>query len=343
MTLPRTLRSLAPLRLRRKPVPTIPLRLTPEDREYLSRRYDARVPLPPGAEDYLRLDNPRLVELREAYAALDSPAAQHSQWRPDNVSGFLDLRYFRGDSMIQWHYRELPRATRLKLFLYLAYLEQLDDQELLSRLREDGAFGCWTYEYPGHPRVSRDLLDSVGELLFLQRQFSLLERSGLRVLDIGAGYGRLAERMVSAAKLADYCCVDAVPESTFLCEYYLRYRRLMPPARVVPLNEIDDLVPGSFDLAVNIHSFSECTEAAVSWWLELLVRLGVPTLFLIPNEPEGFLSRETDNSRRDLMPVLARAGYELEARVPVIGDAAVRQQLRIEDRFHLFRQRSTSR
>ena len=309
---------------------------TDEDRRYLSVRYDDRVPLPGGAEAHLRPDSPRLLELRAAYAALRVPAVEHSQWRPDNVAGYLDLQYFRGDSMIQWNYRELPRATRLKLFAYLNYLEEDDGEQFLRTLTEDGLFGCWTYEFPGRPRVSRDLLDSVNELHFLNRQLSLQERDSLRVLDIGAGYGRLAHRMaVAIPSLTDYCCVDAVPESTFLCEYYLRFRGCAPTARTVGLHELDRLQPGSFDLAVNVHSFSECTEAAVRWWLERLRELEVPLLFVVPNEPDGFLSREVDG-RRDLMPVLEAAGYRLGVREPVIADPAVREMVRIRDRFHLF-------
>src|SRR5947209_12675711 len=171
---------------------------------------------------------------------LDIPAAEHSLWAPGNVRDHLELRYFRGESMIQWHYRELPRATRLKLFAYLTYLEAQDEAGLLNVIAEDGQFGCWTYDYPGHPTISRDLLDSVGELLFLDRHLSIRSSTELRVLDVGAGYGRLAHRMTEAAPgLADYCCLDAVPESTFLSEYYLAWRGCVPPARVVPLHELD--------------------------------------------------------------------------------------------------------
>jgi hypothetical protein len=62
----------------------------------------------------------------------------------------------------------------------------------------------------------------------------------------------------------------------------------------------------------------------------------VPNLFVIPNEPEGMLSIEPDGSRRDLLPVLADAGYRLTAREPVIADEAVREILRLHDHFHLF-------
>lgn len=314
----------------------LPFEFTEEDRRYLSVRYDDRVPLPAGAEEYLRPDNPRLQDLRRLYASLRVPAVEHSQWQPANVEGYLDLRYFRGDSMIQWHYRELPRSTRLKMFIYLSYLTERDGGAFLAKLSEDGMFGCWTYDFCDRPRVSRDLLDSLSELLFLNRHLSLLDRPSLRVLDIGAGYGRLAHRMAAAVpSLTDYCCVDAVPESTFLSEYYLRFRECDPPARVVPLHELDSLRPGEFDLAINVHSFSECTYAAVEWWMHRLRDLRVPLLFAIPNEPEGFLSREV-SGRRNLMTAIEEAGYQLQVREPVISDPQVRQMIRIRDRFMLF-------
>ena len=128
------------------------------------------VPLPAGAAEFAERRQPASGGLRRAYAALDLPSVQHSQWGPGNVDGSLDLRYFRGESMITWHYRELPRATRLKLFIYLSYIQERDERGLLERLQEDGLFGCWTYEFPGRPMISRDLLESVNELLFLQRR-----------------------------------------------------------------------------------------------------------------------------------------------------------------------------
>ena len=46
------------------------------------------------------------------------------------------------------------------------------------------------------------------------------------------------------------------------------HRGCAPPARVVALDEVGEgLEPGAFDLAVNIHSFPECTYAAVEWWM----------------------------------------------------------------------------
>jgi SAM-dependent methyltransferase len=314
------------------------LEITDEDRRWLSAKYDDRVPLPEGAERELSEDSPRLRELREAYAALDLPVGDRSRWREEAVESFLDLGYFRGDTLITWHYRELPRITRLKYFLHTLYVGGRDELGLLSRLEEDGAFGCWTFDYPGYGRVSRDLLQSVNELSFLERRLGLSRRPGISVLDVGAGYGRLAHRMTEAfGNVEDYCCVDAIPESTFLCEYYLRYRGAVPPARVVSLDRIDaELAPGHFDLAVAIHIFSECTLAAIEWWVARLRALGVPRLLVVPREPTELLSVEHDWTRRDYAPVLERAGYRLEVREPVVDDPAFAQQLELEDHFHLF-------
>jgi SAM-dependent methyltransferase len=329
-------------RLRPAPEPDPILELiaiSDEDRRYLTTLHDETTPLPADAERELTPDNPRLLELREAYAASGlPPATAASRWSAEAVESFLDLRWFRGESLITWHYRELPRVSELKFFVLLEHVRQKDRLGLLDRLREDGAFGCWTFEYPGHGRVSRDLLESINELSFLDRELGVSGRESFSVLDVGAGYGRLAHRFAEAfPQLADYCCVDAIAESSFVCEYYLRHRGVAPPARVVGLHEVESaLEPGSFDLAVNIHSFSECPYAAVAWWIEQLARLEVPRLLIVPNHPTELLTLEADGSHRDFAPALREAGYELRAREPVLDDPAVRSLVGVEDQFHLF-------
>jgi SAM-dependent methyltransferase len=326
-------------RLRKRRVEPHPdlVRLTPEDRRFLTSLYDDSVPLPPGAERELNERNRRLQGLRAAYAKCAVPALQASRWSETAVRSFLDLRYFRGETLITWHYRELPRITKLKYYLFLRYIEDRDGDGLLRSLDEDGAFGCWTYSYPGYGQVSRDLLESINEIRFIERELGVSERGRLSVLDIGAGYGRLAHRMTEAfPQVDDYCCVDAVPEATFVCEHYLRHRGC-DRARVVGLHEVEStLTTGDFDLAVNIHSFPEMPHAAVEWWVRQLERLEVPHLLVIPNEPTDLLTLERDGTRRNFWPLIERAGYNLVRREPVIADSAVRELLQLHDQFHLF-------
>lgn len=280
---------------------------------------DTTAPLPEGAAQWLRDDNPRLLELRRRYGSLDLPVTQASRWSAERVASFLDLARFRGDSLIMWHYREDPDATQRRYEQLFAHAVAHDGLGLLARLHEDGSFGCWTFDVGGR-RVSRDLLDSVIELNFLERHLGLSGRDRLAVLDIGAGYGRLAHRATEGlGNVGAWCCADAVPESAFVCEYHLAFRGITPPARIVEPGDVAGLQPGSFDLAVNVHSFSEMPLAAVEWWIGELARLEVPALFLVPNEADALLSLEPGGERRDLEPVLAGAGYAVavEERAPV--------------------------
>ncbi len=310
--------------------------------EQLTDRYthdlhDAAVALPDGAAEELRSDSPRLTELCATYRELGWPVGGATRWKGDSLNSWLDLRYFRGDNAYIWHYRETLQVSRLKYFVFLRYVQGRDTRSLIEMLGEDGAFGCWNYQFAGEAPCSRDLLDSVNELCFLDRRLGLFARPHMRILDIGAGYGRLAHRAAQALPdLADYCCVDAVAESTFLCEYYTRVRGVAPPARVVALPDVPELSVGGFDLAVNVHSFSECDLESIEWWTAQLDRLRVPYLFLVPNEASGFLSTEADGGRWDYLAAIAAAGYRLIAEEPVYDDPAVRELLDVHDRFCLF-------
>lgn len=311
-------------------------RLSTADRAVL-RGYDDRVPLPRDVARQLQPDNPRLLELTRRYAQQRTPMGDHTQWCAELASDVTDLQRFRGDNAYLWQYGRSAELNELRMFVYASYVQQQAGAELWARVREDGAFGCFTFDYTGMPPVSRDLLDSVNELAFLDEHWGITARAALRVVDIGAGYGRLAHRMHEAVPgLERYWCLDAVPRSTFLSEFYLAHRGARS-AVVVPLDEVDSAVPaGSVDLAVNVHSFSEMSRAAMGAWLQWLVAREVPALFLVPNEREQLLSREADGTRRDCTDLLAEAGFRLAASRPTITDAGVRDLLGVHDVFLLY-------
>ncbi|MBW2939735.1 putative sugar O-methyltransferase [Zhongshania aquimaris] len=318
-------------------------RVVAEDRLTRKRMrlaYDPKKPVPISLQQELTSNNPKLTELRKRYDSLDIPASVHSQWG-ERAQGTINtnLAYFRGDSPYVWHYRKGEEITYLKYFIFLKYVESVDSEKLLGILVEDGDFGCWHYEYPDYPMVSRDLLDSILEISFLQRNLDIFSLSSINVLDIGAGYGRFAHRFSSAlASTKNYICVDAIPESTFLCDYYLNYRGLDNTCKAVPLDDVDagELTKYSFDLAVNIHSFSECKLQAVQWWVDKVSALEIPYLFIVPNEEEGFLTNEGDGARKDYLQLIIDAGYSLKKSEFVFGDKAVRDIVGVFDSFYLF-------
>ena len=187
--------------------------------------------------------------------------------------------------------------TPEKYVLTYLYLETIDTLGLLDVLTEDGDYGVFTFptgdtDNNGNERfVSRDLLDSACELLFLERALQISRQPGLKVLDIGAGYGRLAYRAVTALSNIDtYFCIDAIPESTFISSYYLSRKGVVRP-RVVAFDDQQDLVAGTIDLAVNIHSFSECAIEAVDYWVSRCAELKVEYLFIVPDISDGGRSR----------------------------------------------------
>lgn len=290
----------------------------------------------------------RLQDLRTRYAAVDLPVAIHSLWATRNSSrhiadigwGGVDLRNFRGHSAYVWDYGSANyEASRLRYFLFADAVRQKDRLGLLAKMTEDGAFGCTTFEFAGLNRVSRDLLDSVVEINFLDAHLGLMDRDDVRVLDIGAGYGRMAHRMLEVHPgIQTYTCVDAVPESTFLSEFYLKHRGLENRVEVVPLDQLENhLQPNrSYDLAINIHSFSECTYAAIEWWLRRLKDIGVRHLLIVPNDPTRLLSIEADGSHRDYEPLLAQLGFGRMAQEPVFDDSQVQELIGVRDNMFLF-------
>jgi len=283
----------------------------------------APAPLPEGAEAYLSESNPRLLELERRYAAFDKRVTTPLVWRQGYVTP-NDLCYFRGDNAYIWQVRDGAAETNYALTAY--YVKSIDSLGLLGRLEEDGLFGAHAFAALGR-KVSRDLLDSSLEIHFLEHHLGLSARHDLHVLDIGAGYGRLAHRMAHAfPELGSYLCVDAVAPSTFLCEYYLRFRGVADKARAIPLDELERALAGRrIDLAVNIHSFPECTGEAIGWWLDLLRRHEVPRLMLVPNRGKHGGEQLVTNTGVPMEPLLNARGYRLAAKAPKYADPVVQR------------------
>jgi len=224
-----------------------------------------------------------------------------------------DLKYFRGDNAYVYQTRAFSEINYIVTALYV---ESVGASRLLSRLTEDGAFGAHTFDLRGR-KISRDLLDSILEIDFLERHIGFA-RDSLNILDVGAGYGRLAHRVAQAFPHVRYFCTDAIPVSTFLCEYYLRYRGVDDRAKVIPLSDLLGLDGTRIDIAINIHSFSECTPAAIEWWVNWLARHSVEYVFVVPN-----IQGPLTNAREEIGPILEQRGYRLVVEEPKYPDPMI--------------------
>lgn len=205
-------------------------------------------------------------------------------------------------------------------------LSRLISSGLLETLEEDDLFGIHTFRIAGR-LVSRDLLDSIIEIGFLEDHLHVAAFNDLTILDIGAGYGRLAHRAVTALpNIADYLCTDALAVSTFISEYYLRFRKVEDKARAVPLDQIEAVLQrNDVDIAVNIHSFSECAVGAIEWWLRLLEKSRVKYLMIVPDALKngGRLLQTVDG--KDFRGVVEKHGYRLTAKEPKYRDSFVQE------------------
>jgi len=286
--------------------------------------------LPPGAEDVLRPDHPLLADYEKRYAG--HPAAISSQWSQDYIRNSIDMRLFRSNNSYVWQQWDSADPFRFGLATYYTRLH--DRFGLFDRLGEDGLFGAETYDIDG-TTVSRDLLDSIAELTFLEEEVGL-SREGVTILDIGAGYGRLAHRATTAFENVTYLCTDAVPLSTFISGYYLRFRGA-DRATVIPLDEIEGAVADTqIDVAVNIHSFAECPIDAIKWWLDLLSRSTAEHLMIVPNTKDRLLSKERHAPRVDFKPLVGAAGFELVRTQPKYGDSDFMQKHGLHGSFPMF-------
>lgn len=265
--------------------------------------------LPQSAENYLRYQNPRFMELKKSYESFDKSATTPLVW-VDTIIDDKDLLHFRGDNAYVWQIRG-KNTQEASYGLSYYYLKSIDTLGLLDCLDEDRSFGNFVYEMDGR-LVSRDLIDSCLELNFLQRHLHIAEQKDLKILDIGAGYGRLAHRTTASIDaVADYVCTDAVPQSTFLSEYYLKYRQA-DKAKVVALTEIENYLSNNrIDLAVNIHSFSECQPDAIKWWVNQLKKNNIQYLMVVPNAMSHGGTQLLTSNRISFESIITDAGYKL--------------------------------
>jgi len=291
------------------------------------------VALPAGAAEALRPDHPDLADLERRYRTCDPAVTTPALWTEARLSA-ADLLYFRGDNAFVWQDRRRDDNELSAALCYYA-LKADDAEGLLGRLGEDLLFGAHAFAIDGR-LVSRDLLDSAREIQFLIRHAGLGD--GPRtILDIGAGYGRLAWRLEEAlgARVRVFAA-DAYAPSTFVCGHYLAARGAAR-TRAVPLDEVEALLAAEpVDIAANIHSFSEMTADAVAWWVERLARRRVRHLLVVPNEGLTGGARCHLADGADFEPILARFGYRAIVREPRYPDPLIQSYGLDPVHLHLF-------
>jgi len=286
--------------------------------------------VPEETRKYLTQNNPRLKDLQIRYSNFDKRVTDPFVWTDDLVTP-NEMLHFRGEVYV-WQLMGI-NMNPFSYALTTYYIKAIDYLGLLDSLEEDDLFGIHTFNID-NKLVSRDLLDSILEIYFLEKHLNISTFANCNILDIGAGYGRLAHRMLYAfPNIGQYFCTDAIPMSSFLCEYYLWARDLGDRATIVPLDEVEKVLQSEpIDLAINIHSFSECKISAIEWWLSSLAKNKVKYLMIVPNSSELYTNDGTNFGK-----IIDKYNYKLIAKEPKYGDSIVQKYGMSPEDYYLFK------
>jgi putative sugar O-methyltransferase len=163
-----------------------------------------------------------------------------------------------------------PATNGLRYFRFLIYHIGMNlSEKNLARLRRipNREVGTPTTIRCHGEHMCMDYLLAVHELDFLAEHLPL---DGMRLLEIGAGYGRTCHTLMSNHDLASYHIVD-LPNTLALSRAYLT--RVLPPeqrAKVhfTPIDRAPDLfATTTFDLGINIDSMAEMSPRTVRNYL----------------------------------------------------------------------------
>lgn len=231
--------------------------------------------------------------------ALAGDVWRQSKRRPDKLKD-IDFTSFRSDNAFVWQ----TRGTPLSSFVASALWAQFQDrQSLLERVNEEGDFGAECINLNGR-LWSRDVIDSVLEINFLMETIPDFHHLNV-IVDIGAGYGRLLRRLAETTEGPMLFGADGLALSTSICRGYLDHLGLQGRVSTLSLSEVDQFNK-RISLATNVHSFSEMSIEAVSWWLSWLKQQETRYLFVVPNRPGPSL-----NDGTNFEPLLRSHGFSL--------------------------------
>ena len=103
---------------------------------------------------------------------------------------------------------------------------------------------------------------------------------------------------------------------------------------MIPLDEIESNTDiDGIDLAINIHSFSECQLDAINWWVSLIRTKKIQYAFIIPNAVIDTGNVLATNDGEEFSFIFEKFGYKLIAKEPKYRDSVL-QEYGINPTFH---------
>ncbi len=211
--------------------------------------------------NYLSIDNPRLAYWKQLLSNNYSNLAMWGRWQTkveSNISQFAGEAYYLTQGQSEKQYND-----KIKLFdrgINIDPFIKLFDFDKQWGARVVGGF-------------TRASLEALQECLFLKTYLPILPKS---ILDIGCGYGRLLPFLKLTFPESFFIVgTDCVPVSLFLTEYYIQQLKkngILSDIGGLFINEPKNVTKFDleYDLAINIHSWNECSYDEVKRWLDVI-------------------------------------------------------------------------
>jgi len=185
---------------------------------------------------------------------------------------------------------EWKKYTQLLLMLWEIAIRK-DKLKLLNWLEEPMIGNPIQVEYKGH-RVTQDLCNSVIEINAVMEAINFDTEKTLRVAELGAGYGRIANVLLQIIKKIQVVIID-IPPALYVSQWYLsklfanhfvfKYRDFSSYQEIkqefehssvafLSPAQIEYLPEQMFDLFINISSLHEMTNAQIEMWFNHIDR-----------------------------------------------------------------------
>jgi SAM-dependent methyltransferase len=213
--------------------------------------------------------------------------------------------------------KQFSKMTNLMPAWIGATADELQCPDTISKYRRFmehiDLLGLWdvnvTNHQAGMPLRQADL-GSIMDLNLLYAYARAPERKVTRVLEVGGGYGRLAEVAFNIfGRSVTYVLVDAVPASLYYSREYLA--RACPDARIksfyddesesldldgadiaiVPAWHFEKLNHYSYDVCVNIESMQEMNQDHVDYYLRLFQSVAADEATIYLSNARGYYFR----------------------------------------------------
>ncbi len=192
------------------------------------------------------------------------------------------------------HAKKFNRLGAFTYRIYLAslydYISQNDHLGILDKIKEPKLGNPFVVKYKGK-LISQDLCNSIYEF------YSITEGNNfsgkVKIVELGAGYGRLGYVFLKMLPDSSYCIID-IPPALFIAQNYLS--RVFPKEKVFKFRPFQsfkevkkefeqsriqfimphqiELLPNKyFDLSINISSLHEMTREQIRNYLKQINRL----------------------------------------------------------------------